>query len=372
MEVHPDRLRMQASESRRDEDRSYSRSSSSSYPSRHSHSSGHNSSSSSSYGRGGSSSNSNSYTKVDLAVAPSRIGVLIGKRGESIKLLQEHTRIRIQIDSQDAFDGTRAVHLSGPADRVEQARLEIEAIVAGTKLAPTAAHPHPQDLSKEQQKALAERSDRGGQNTSSNDSQQLDRDWYSEGDSSSGANMMLSYEKTAGKRLNARQLKAHAENTAWEDSRLRSSGVGKVGHVDTDFDAEIENRVHILVHDMKPPFLDGRMVFTKQQEMVAVVKDPTSDFAVIAANGSAKLQSMRENKDRKENRVKYWELAGTDLGNLTGVKKEPGLESDGVEVRVCVVCASMHVLCMYVRMCVCLWLSAYHVHLAYVLFLPPS
>ena len=37
---------------------------------------------------------------------------------------------------------------------------------------------------------------------------------------------------------------------------------------------------------MKPPFLDGRIVFTTQQEMVSVVKDPTSDMATLARNGS--------------------------------------------------------------------------------------
>ena len=31
-----------------------------------------------------------------------------------------------------------------------------------------------------------------------------------------------------------------------------------------------EKKQHILVHDLKPPFLDGRTVFTKQQEMVHV------------------------------------------------------------------------------------------------------
>ena len=34
--------------------------------------------------------------------------------------------------------------------------------------------------------------------------------------------------------------------------------------MDTDFDNEDENRITLLVHDTKPPFLDGRIVFTKQ------------------------------------------------------------------------------------------------------------
>ena len=39
-----------------------------------------------------------------------------------------------------------------------------------------------------------------------------------------------------------------------------------------------EERVALLVHDIKPPFLDGRIVFTRQIEPVSVVKDATSDF----------------------------------------------------------------------------------------------
>jgi pre-mRNA-splicing factor ATP-dependent RNA helicase DHX38/PRP16 len=35
----------------------------------------------------------------------------------------------------------------------------------------------------------------------------------------------------------------------------------------------------LLVHDIKPPFLDGREAFTKQIQPVQVVRDPTSDFA---------------------------------------------------------------------------------------------
>lgn len=40
-----------------------------------------------------------------------------------------------------------------------------------------------------------------------------------------------------------------------------------------------EERVILMVHDIKPPFLDGRIVFTKQTDPIQVVKDPTSDFA---------------------------------------------------------------------------------------------
>jgi hypothetical protein len=51
------------------------------------------------------------------------------------------------------------------------------------------------------------------------------------------------------------------------------------------FDSEEETRVHLLVHDLQPPFLDGRVVYTKQAEPVSVVKDPTSDIAQLARKG---------------------------------------------------------------------------------------
>lgn len=43
-------------------------------------------------------------------------------------------------------------------------------------------------------------------------------------------------------------------------------------------DMEEEERVVLMIHDIKPPFLDGRIVFTKQMEVVSIVKDATSDF----------------------------------------------------------------------------------------------
>ena len=38
----------------------------------------------------------------------------------------------------------------------------------------------------------------------------------------------------------------------------------------------------MIVHDMKPPFLDGRVVYSRQSEPVVPVKDVTSDMAVIS------------------------------------------------------------------------------------------
>lgn len=53
---------------------------------------------------------------------------------------------------------------------------------------------------------------------------------------------------------------------------MLTSGVVQSLNVNDDFDDENEARVHLLVHNIVPPFLDGRIVFTKQPEPVIPVK----------------------------------------------------------------------------------------------------
>ena len=72
----------------------------------------------------------------------------------------------------------------------------------------------------------------------------------------------------------------------------------------------------INVHDIKPPFLNGKQVYTSQLTAISVVKDPTSDIAILAKKGSAVLKKLRESNDRSKMRERFWELAGTKLGNL--------------------------------------------------------
>ena len=58
----------------------------------------------------------------------------------------------------------------------------------------------------------------------------------------------------------------------WETNRMLRSGVVAKTDYDEDFDEENEARVHLLVYNIVPPFLDGRIVFTKQPEPVVPVK----------------------------------------------------------------------------------------------------
>ncbi|ETM33556.1 hypothetical protein L914_19230 [Phytophthora nicotianae] len=130
------------------------------------------------------------------------------------------------------------------------------------------------------------------------------------------------------KGMSARASALSADQEAWEKNRLLTSGVVASGRVDTDFDDELDSRVQIMVHSTKPPFLDGRVSFTTQVEMVATVKDPTSDMAVCARKGSELLREVREQRERNKMRKRFWEIGGSRMGDAIGVKKDAGSDEE--------------------------------------------
>lgn len=103
---------------------------------------------------------------------------------------------------------------------------------------------------------------------------------------------------------------------------MLTSGVATRKQIDLDFEDESESTVHVMVHDLKPPFLDGRTVFTKQLEPINPVRDPTSDMAIFARKGSALVKEKREQAERAKVAAKLAALSGTQLGNIMGVKDE--------------------------------------------------
>lgn len=124
------------------------------------------------------------------------------------------------------------------------------------------------------------------------------------------------------KRISAQQRQINKDNELWEKNRMLTSGVVTSINVNEDFEEETIDRVNLLVHHTVPPFLDGRIVFTKVMEPVIPVKDPTSDMALVARKGSALVRVYREQKERKKAQKKHWELGGTKLGNIMGIEKK--------------------------------------------------
>ncbi|KAG7005984.1 pre-mRNA-splicing factor ATP-dependent RNA helicase prp16 [Physcia stellaris] len=132
-------------------------------------------------------------------------------------------------------------------------------------------------------------------------------------------------EKKLGKRVNARAVQKQRDLDAWEANRMLTSGVAQRRDYENDFeDDEEATRVHLLVHDIKPPFLDGRKIFTKQLDPVPAVRDPQSDMAVFSRKGSKVVKEKRQQKERQKQAQEATNMAGTTLGNLMGVKEDEG------------------------------------------------
>jgi pre-mRNA-splicing factor ATP-dependent RNA helicase DHX38/PRP16 len=180
---------------------------------------------------------------------------------------------------------------------------------------------------------------------SEEDSNALDRDWYA-GDEfghtfgdethnpfgsadSTWADQQREAalsEKKNMKRMTARAAQKQRDVDAWETNRMLTSGVAQrrdFGNGGLEDDEE-GTRVHLLVHDLKPPFLDGRTIFTKQLEPVPAIRDPQSDMAVFSRKGSRVVREKRQQKERQKQAQEATNMAGTTLGNLMGVKEDDG------------------------------------------------
>jgi pre-mRNA-splicing factor ATP-dependent RNA helicase DHX38/PRP16 len=105
---------------------------------------------------------------------------------------------------------------------------------------------------------------------------------------------------------------------------MLTSGVAQRSQIDLDFEDESESTVHVIVHDLKPPFLDGKTVFTKQLDPINPVREPTSDMAVFSKKGSKLVKEKREQAERQKAAAKLANIGGTALGNIMGVKDEEG------------------------------------------------
>ncbi|CAM9109384.1 unnamed protein product [Ectocarpus fasciculatus] len=130
--------------------------------------------------------------------------------------------------------------------------------------------------------------------------------------------------------MSARKSQLHADQEAWEDNRLLQSGVAVQAEVQTEFDTEEDNRITLIVHNLKPPFLDGRISYSLQQTTVSCIRDPAGDMAVNCRKGSNLLRDIREKKEKMKMRKRFWELGGSRMGDVMGIARpdEEGKKED--------------------------------------------
>ena len=180
----------------------------------------------------------------------------------------------------------------------------------------------------------------------------LDRAWYDDDEGGGGhgdayVNAFAGYDGAAARKKEAayqkrltrrdgrpmtlaqskRMASIHADHNTWEENRMVTSGVVRVREVDLDFETEEEQKVMLLVHDTRPPFLEGehglRAGGSKDAKDATVlpVKDPTSDLAMIARRGSTLLKEVRVKRDENKSRDRFWEMKGTKMGDVTGTTR---------------------------------------------------
>lgn len=177
------------------------------------------------------------------------------------------------------------------------------------------------------------------------DAAALDRDWYNTGEDGAVLGdethnpfggteditwadqqreaQLLEKKMAVRNRVNPKHLQRQKDNDAWEANRMLASNVAQTRDQFSEFEDDNEDiRIHLLVHDLKPPFLDGKTVFTKQVEPISAVRDPQSDMAVFSRKGSKVVKDRRQQKERQKQAQEATGLAGTALGNIMGAKED--------------------------------------------------
>lgn len=166
---------------------------------------------------------------------------------------------------------------------------------------------------------------------------EADREWYLQDDAGgvmgdTDHNPFSEFEDMPGQvapsiakrheRITARQAAYRADADAWENNRMETGGVGARRVLDDNPDEHEEDRVHLMVHNLRPPFLDGQTVFTKQVAPVNPIRDPTADMAMYSAKGSRLVKEHRERAERAKAAGRVASLKGTQLGKIMGVKED--------------------------------------------------
>jgi pre-mRNA-splicing factor ATP-dependent RNA helicase DHX38/PRP16 len=188
---------------------------------------------------------------------------------------------------------------------------------------PTTLSPNPHSLANSEYKALEWES-----------RQIIDLEWY---DSNEGPGLIKDEDDFAFREPDSKEkkktlgtlkkLERMQDNDKWEINRMISSGTIKV-HNSGFLEKDEEDRVILMVHNIKPPFLDGSIVFTTQLETIQVVKAPNSDIAVLARKGSAVVRVVREKNEKSKMRDKFWDISGSTLGQILGMKREEKQEDE--------------------------------------------
>ena len=121
-------------------------------------------------------------------------------------------------------------------------------------------------------------------------------------------------------KINLKQKEREKEQNNWEMQKMGQAGLFK--NMGNAANLEDDQGVILEVKDPNPTFLKNKKKFNKgMKEVIKTCKDPTSDMALLAKNGSGILKRIRENSDRSKIKERFWELSGKNrLGKVLGMR----------------------------------------------------
>ncbi len=111
------------------------------------------------------------------------------------------------------------------------------------------------------------------------------------------------------------------DTNKWELNRMITSGVVEKSNYNYqlyDDEDDEENKLLIQINDIKPKFLSGHVILSKQNQKIEIVKDPLSDISRMAKRGSNILRYIREKKEA----TKYQDNQSEQNGDLASVNDQ--------------------------------------------------
>ena len=121
-------------------------------------------------------------------------------------------------------------------------------------------------------------------------------------------------------KLNLKEQEREKEQSKWELQKMGQAGLFKNSGGMANL--EDDQGIMLEVKDPNPPFLRDKKRFNKgMKDVIKTCKDPTSDMALLAKNGSDILKRIRENNDRSKIKERFWELSNQNrLGQVLNMR----------------------------------------------------
>ena len=120
------------------------------------------------------------------------------------------------------------------------------------------------------------------------------------------------------------------DTNKWELNRMITSGVVEKSNYNYQLydEDEEDNKLLIQVNDIKPKFLSGHIILTKQNQKIEIVKDPMSDISRMAKRGSNILRYIRERKEATKYQENQEQINGDLNSNMNNEMKTKNIFQD--------------------------------------------